>query len=514
MVAPSRLSRGVVAAAALLAAVVPIVVVPSASADDDGKQKVLTSSVARDERRVRANAALDRVEKIADGTASEAEKASYTIARRDLRVALRDLGRADQARAAAILARPATDQVLCSATTCVRWATGVATPQFAQLALTTVDQVRAKYQAAGYRAPLGDGTSGGDARTDVYLEDSGSEGLYGYCDSDDPKISTPGAVGFDVSAYCGLDNDFSTSQFPGNPTNNLKVTVAHEFFHAVQFAYDFLEDGWFMEGTAAWVEDEMYTAVNDNRQYLWTSQLRAPGRSLDLFGGGYHYGTWLFFRYLTERFPGKSGGLPSLVRRMWELADGAVGGPDYYSISAVAQALAERGTNLTTQYSRFAMANRSPRSFYREGAAYPKAVASSVVVRASRPNAPATARTLDHLTSATVRYVPSRTTARSWKLKLTLNMADRVRGSAAIVRVFYRSGAVKTINVALSSTGGGVVRVPFSTRTVLSVEVTMANASRRFYGNTCFSYETPLSCGGATPMDDNLRQVVDPVAYR
>jgi hypothetical protein len=501
VVAPSRLSRGVVAAAALLAAVVPIVVVPSASADDDGRG----TAPAHGDRRARANAALARVERILDGKASAAEKKSATIARRDLRLAMLDLSAADKARAEEALERPTTDQAVCSDFTCVRWSTGVATPKFAAEALQVVDQVRATFKAAGYREPLADGTTGGDGRTDVYLEDSGAEGVYGSCTSDDPKLDQRPPVSYDVWAYCSLDNDFSTAQFGGDPTKNLKVTVAHEFFHAVQFAYDVTEDDWFMEGTAAWVEDELFTGVNDNRQYLWTSQLRAPGRPLDSAGGGYEYGPWVFFRYLSERFPAKSGAVPVVVRDMWRWADAAVGGPDLISIDAVARALGARGTNLTTQYVRFAMANRSPRTFYREGAAYPKAPAARVVVSARKPNAPAIARVLDHLTSATVRYVPARTTARSWKLKLAINMANRSRGSAAIVRVFYRSGAVRTINVALTSTGGAVVRVPFSTRTVAGVEVTLANASRRFYGDTCYWGYTSFSCGGAIPVDDNLR---------
>jgi hypothetical protein len=37
----------------------------------------------------------------------------------------------------------------------------------------------------------------------------------------------------------------------------LKVTAAHEFFHAVQFAYDIGEDGWLMESTATWMEEHV-----------------------------------------------------------------------------------------------------------------------------------------------------------------------------------------------------------------------------------------------------------------
>ena len=48
---------------------------------------------------------------------------------------------------------------------------------------------------------------------------------------------------FDFSAYCVLDNDFSAAEFGyPDPTLPLRVTAAHEFFHAIQFAYDLYED--------------------------------------------------------------------------------------------------------------------------------------------------------------------------------------------------------------------------------------------------------------------------------
>ena len=69
------------------------------------------------------------------------------------------------------------------------------------------------------------------------------------------------------SAYCVVDNNFTAAQFfQGTyaPLENLQVTAAHEFFHAVQFAYDAVDDQWFMESTATWMEDEIYDDVNDN----------------------------------------------------------------------------------------------------------------------------------------------------------------------------------------------------------------------------------------------------------
>ena len=30
------------------------------------------------------------------------------------------------------------------------------------------------------------------------------------------------------------------------------------------------------------------------------------------------YGDWIFFRYLSERFPDAEGGMPTVIRDMWE----------------------------------------------------------------------------------------------------------------------------------------------------------------------------------------------------
>ena len=55
-----------------------------------------------------------------------------------------------------------------------------------------------------------------------------------------------------------LDNDYKSRQFPTNtPVENMQVTAAHEYFHAVQFAYDITDDLWFLESTATWAEDEL-----------------------------------------------------------------------------------------------------------------------------------------------------------------------------------------------------------------------------------------------------------------
>ena len=97
----------------------------------------------------------------------------------------------------------------------------------------------------------------------------------------------------------------TTSLPPSSPTARRPTTWSsppgHEFFHAVQYAYDYAEDPWMMESTATWMEERIATAVNDNRQYLPGSQIYAPYVPLDAFSrtDGFQYGNWVFWEYLT-----------------------------------------------------------------------------------------------------------------------------------------------------------------------------------------------------------------------
>ena len=170
----------------------------------------------------------------------------------------------------------------------------------------------------GYRAPKSDIKSknhGPNGKLDVYIADVGAIGLYGYCTTDDPSRGPRGYI----SAYCVVDDDFARSQFSGAAYGKraLQVTAAHEFFHAIQYGYDFLEDLWLMEGTAAWIEDEVYDTVNDNRQYLRVGPLGTDFAWLPLdhenpdfseTDSGYHYGVWIFWRYLSRAV--RPGGRP------------------------------------------------------------------------------------------------------------------------------------------------------------------------------------------------------------
>ena len=175
----------------------------------------------------------------------------------------------------------------------------------------------------GYRPPRRDGGprrhQGPNRGIDVFLTDLGFKGEYGYCTTDHRSPSQRRQRV--APAYCVLDNDFSSRQFPApdiNGADALHVTAAHEFFHAIQFAYDYSHrDQWLREGTAVWMEGQVYGRVHANYGYLDESPLSQPEVPLDSFGAADtgespEYGAWIFWQFLSE-YAGTE-----VVRRVWQ----------------------------------------------------------------------------------------------------------------------------------------------------------------------------------------------------
>ncbi|GEP37635.1 hypothetical protein NPS01_12980 [Nocardioides psychrotolerans] len=465
---------------------------------------------------------------LARGSASSASSdGDATLALRDLVLLKDQLTGADREAAERLLARPTGGNQdpqddgysvpeatpVCSADVCVHYVAttrDAATPAYVNTALATLTSVHNTYVGAGYREPKGDGTRGGGSNLmDIYLSDIGDAGLYGYCTTDDKTaFKAPWAR----SAYCVLDNDYARSEFGDANTaeENLQVTAAHEYFHAVQYAYDFKEDSWLLEATATWAEDELFDAVNDNVQYLGYSPLTRPRLPMDSSGGGFFYGTFVFFRFLTERFPAAQGGLPTLVRDIWRKADGTKGAPDQYSWQAVATVLRGKKTTAAKAFTAFAEANRRPAQTYDEGAAnrYPKArLADSLTlgVRQFRREV-----RLSHLTSATYRLTPGGALRnKAFKLRVLLDLAPTFRGSSAIVTVYTTSGDVRRNIIKLRKDGNATKVVPFSKAGVRQVEVTLVNASGRY---DCF-VRGAFSCQGDS-RDDRQVQRFSARAFR
>lgn len=494
----------------------------------------------------RAEAALAAAEGLftdrsarARGAASSAAPVEATLVLRDLALSLDDLGPADRRTAERILARPTDagsepwpgvkytspakntcDQPGATTTDfCIHWVDAPGSKHAPPLTDTDADGVPDWVETneavfgevwdrvvrdLGYRRPLGDHATaepGPNAGLDIYLAELGQYDLYGYCGVDrtvDPAWQMPG--------YCVIDDDFA--EHPGTPLNDLRVTAAHEFFHAVQFAYNWVADTWVMEGTAAWVEDEVYDGVNDNLSYLPRSAVAVPEMPLDYVTGqdGWQttrYGSWIWWRFLTEQLSATRNADPTVVRQLWQRLDAG----KVETMPALRRVVAARGATFGRLFADFGAANRVPARWYDEGRSYTRYVAPvparyRAVLTRKAPSVRRTPR-LFHLATRHATFRPGTSLKGTWRLRLVLDLPRTVRGSQAAVMVHLRSGKVRRQMVRLNRDGDGRVVVPFSRSTVSSVTLTLTNASTRIKDCWPDTAPSPFTCGG-TPLDDDL----------
>ncbi len=447
-----------------------------------------------------------------------------TLVLRDLRAALPRLGATDRAAAESLLARP-TDgradpegtgyttksQRRCRGQFCGHYVTSTsdrASSAWVDKTLKVMKKVwKREVGDLGYRAPLSDGAlpssrNGGNGKFDVYLADVGADLLYGYCSADFVLRKDRTRAG----GYCVLDNDFSKDQYGGKPGKTLAVTAAHEFFHAIQFGYDYYEDRWFMESTATWVEERFADGVNDNRQYLAFGQVAEPDTSLDLFerGGFAHYGNWPFWEHLSERYG------DAIVRRTWNTARGST-----YSTRAVEKVLENRG-GFAKRLAAFSAANLTPGRSYPEGDHWPAPKPEATWTFGRRTAARSDEVDVDHMASASYVAVPDATltsegfSGAPYRLRLTVDGPRAKTDPTAWLVVRTVDGEWRSEQVDLDRNGSTTVTTPFTVEKVEAVSLTLVNASTRF---RCDKDTPDWSCFGI-PRDQDQPFAVTAEVYQ
>ncbi len=215
----------------------------------------------------------------------------------------------------------------------------------------------------GFRPPPSDendpgGDVGGNGLYDCYVIELNLS-YYGYTT---PTYLQPGGPEPDSSSYLVIDNDYEGFGY-ADPTVPMRVTVAHEFNHACQFAHDVYEDTWYMECSAVWAEDQVYDGLNDYHQFL-QYYLGYPYRSLE-YQGTAMYGSAVWNFFLAQRH-GRE-----IVPTLWYDMEG---GTD--SVDALEFRLGALGTSLEDEFLEFAVWNwfigsRDDGAHYEEGAAWP-----------------------------------------------------------------------------------------------------------------------------------------------
>jgi len=244
-------------------------------------------------------------------------------------------------------------------------------PDWIHLCAEVLDHVwSVEIDSLGYRSPPPDGPwyqdedYGGDERYDVYIENLNRHYVYGYTQSEyyvqgeTPRAST---------SYLVMDNDYA-GIYPSAGAEGLKVTAAHEFFHAVQFAYDTLEERFFMEISSTWMEDVVYDEINDYDYYIENSGsiFNHPGQSLTTFDGIFEYSACVWNHYLARQHG------TDLIRQIWQgCIHDAV-------LNATEEVLHAQGSGLAEALHEFAIWNvftgplADTTQFYPEGHRYPQ----------------------------------------------------------------------------------------------------------------------------------------------
>ena len=247
-------------------------------------------------------------------------------------------------------------------------------PDFVEQVASVYEEVLTKYHdELGFRAPLGDegiADNGGDGRFDVYLVDFAGKGDGNY------QNDTCGPQNGQICAgYMVQENDFKGYGYPSTLVAN-RILGSHEFFHAVQAAYDTGQGSVMAEGTAVWATEQYNPSLKDFEAFL-PGYLDIPDRQLDTPLPGpvdpFSYGSAIFFQFLEERFGAGT------IRSLWERCEnGANGTADPVWLTEIDPLLqAQESTSFSEAFIEFATWNLFTASFadpsrsYKNGVAYP-----------------------------------------------------------------------------------------------------------------------------------------------
>lgn len=304
-----------------------------------------------------------------------------------------------------------------------------------------------------------DADDGGDGLYDVYITDLPSQ-FSGYTR---PEAVTAGAA---LPSYIVVDNDYAESRRTVQKALDLlRITVAHEYFHAVQFGYDAGEEAFWLEQSAVWMEEQVYDEVDDYLTYLPTFSgfLTEPWVSLDTANGEHEYAGVLWPLYLEKRHD------RDLIRNIWERAGTS------RALDAIDGGLRSVGSDLKSAFQDFTTWNvftgdrANADRFHEEGAAWPQVELSgehglhehdrqgpSDTYLFDGPLIPAH-QYPDHLAANYIRFVPDPSLQGGLRIDFTGITGEWGVSVAA-------SGDVDTVMTVPATRGGVSIEVPDWTR--------------------------------------------------
>ncbi|MBK8023560.1 MAG: hypothetical protein IPK19_19535 [Chloroflexi bacterium] len=212
-----------------------------------------------------------------------------------------------------------------------------------QVAAALEKSWRVQVELLGWPPPPPDERWGGNALYDVYLMDLTDEYALGITSpeqiiGDNPL--TARVEEWTATSHLMIENDFVDVTFGDgqDEVTLMRATVAHEFSHALQFAFDYADThDWIYEATAVWMETQTMGVDQDATGYV-ADTFDYPevcfGSVVTEADADRHYGEWLFIDHLAQEFG------PDFIRVLWEYVG------DYEGFEAVERALESQGTTL------------------------------------------------------------------------------------------------------------------------------------------------------------------------
>ena len=215
----------------------------------------------------------------------------------------------------------------------------------------------------GYPPAPADNNEGGDDLYDIYIYNLGI--VYGFTT---PETELGNKR---YTSFISLDNSFTGSAFFTHGLDAAKVTIAHEYHHAIQignYKYD-PEDIFYYELTSTSMEDFVFDYVNDYYSYIHRYFNNTEITFAQTQGGGYDLAIWNL--YLNQRFASISDTLGfHIIKRSWELIR------TQRALSALSNALEEAGYSFKSELNNFGIwnyftGNRYNPDYYKDGSVYP-----------------------------------------------------------------------------------------------------------------------------------------------
>ena len=181
-----------------------------------------------------------------------------------------------------------------------------------------------------------------DGIYDIYLKDYG-KGTFGHCCKDSPSQNMDGQT-----SYLQIDTDYNNnlpSDFVNSGLEFMRITLVHEYFHAIQYGYRGSGiDPYFYEMTSMWIEDVIVPDGDDYLDWPIWNLINNPEKIFGTLGPGYELA--LFGHYLSSYLDpnGKLNVLNStIIREMWT----RYGSNSGTALSAIKYVLNGENYNLT-----------------------------------------------------------------------------------------------------------------------------------------------------------------------